>query len=232
VVRLFDLAAAFDHLREHAVLVTHAVAERGQAQRRKRVEKTRREAAQTAIAQSGVGLALEHLGQRPMGRLERGAHFSVEFESLQRVAERPAHQELHRHVVDATRVLRPPILVLGLHPAVGEFLAAGRRGGAQSRLCRARVCAARQCAVECRAKSHAGAGVAGLGSGHGGGVAHQVAVSGRRIDREHAICVHGASAGADHAAPDSRLAPRRIRYIVMALATGLCSGAIHGSGGQ
>ncbi len=28
------------------------------------------------------------------------------------------------------------------------------------------------------------------------------------------------------------LAPRRIRYIVMALATGVCTGAIHGSGGQ
>ncbi len=232
VVWLFDLAAVFDHLREHAVLVAHAIAERGQAQRRERIEKTSRQAPQPAIAQGRVGFAFEHITQRLMGGFQRQAQFGVEVQRLQRIAERPAHQEFHRHVVDATRVLRQPILILRLDPAVGELLAAGCRRGAQCGPCRTGFTAARQGAFECRAKSLSGAGRAGLGSAQGGRFVHRFTVSEREVDWEKAIGVRDAGAGAIDGAPDRHLALHRVRYIVMALAVGLCRGAYLGSGGQ
>ena len=55
---MLDLAAVDDALREHAVLVADAVAEGGQAERGHRIQETRRQPAQAAVAQCGVGLVL------------------------------------------------------------------------------------------------------------------------------------------------------------------------------
>ncbi len=99
----FDLAATGDLLREHAVLVAHAVAERRQAERGEGVEEARGEPAEAAVAERGVGLALEHIGQRRAGVLRRFAQRVVEAECGHGVAERAAHQEFHRQVVHAAR---------------------------------------------------------------------------------------------------------------------------------
>ncbi len=127
-IGVLDLAAAHDVLREHAVLVADAVAERGQAERGHRVEEAGRQAPEAAVAERRIGLALGHVLEalrmtrhglgRDAGEVERG----------ERVAHRATDQELHREVVDAPR-LRLALLGLGPHPAARELLARRMRHG-------------------------------------------------------------------------------------------------------
>jgi len=55
-------------------------------------------------------------------RVHRLRRLAAQLERRQRVAERAAHQELHRQVVDAAR-LGVALLGLGPHPALGQALA-------------------------------------------------------------------------------------------------------------
>jgi hypothetical protein len=75
--------AVLDVLREHAVFVADAVAERRQAQRGHRIQEAGRQPAQAAVAQRRVGLAVGHVFQRagvlrqrpgrlPVGQVQRG----------------------------------------------------------------------------------------------------------------------------------------------------------------
>ena len=56
---MFDLAAVVDFLAEHAVFIPQAIADRGNLERRQRIDKTGGQPAQAAIAQPGVWLLLE-----------------------------------------------------------------------------------------------------------------------------------------------------------------------------
>ena len=109
-------------LREHAVFVSDAVAEGGQAECRHRIEKAGCQAPEAAVAETRVALAIGHvlepvrmLGHRRCGR-------AAQFERGQRVRHRAADQELHRQVVDAARLLAA-LAALGLDPAGRELLA-------------------------------------------------------------------------------------------------------------
>ncbi len=128
-VGLLDLAAVADRLAEHAELVAHAVAEGRHAEGRHRVEEAGRQPAEAAVAERRIGLVLEQVGQRALAAdaFLRRRH---EVERVERVGERPPHQELHRQVVDAARPAGE-VLALGLAPAAGQFAAADRRQGAQ-----------------------------------------------------------------------------------------------------
>jgi hypothetical protein len=137
VVGLFDLPAVANGLREHAVLVAQAVAERRQAEFGARVEKTCCQPPQTAVAERCVFLVLEQIGQRLADGRELLAHRAFEAECRQCVAERAAHQKFHRQVMHAPRTARghgPRIVGLGLRPALRQQLAtrAGRRTQARA----------------------------------------------------------------------------------------------------
>jgi hypothetical protein len=61
-------------------------------------------------------------------RVHRRGGFAAQLERGQRVAQRAAHQELHRQVVDAARLVAC-LLRLGAHPALRELLARDLRDG-------------------------------------------------------------------------------------------------------
>ncbi len=66
VVGVLDLPAVGDLLAEHAVLVAQAVADRGDLQRRQRVDEAGGQPAQAAVAQAGVGLLFGQLVPVPV----------------------------------------------------------------------------------------------------------------------------------------------------------------------
>jgi hypothetical protein len=119
---VFDLAPALDGLREHAEFVADAVAVGRQAQRGHRIQETRRQPAQAAIAQRGVGLAALQVFQRGGVAHGRFGRRALQAQRGQRIAQRAADQELHRQVVDAAR---PGGAVGGVlrHPAAGQVFA-------------------------------------------------------------------------------------------------------------
>mmetsp|Transcript_19396 Transcript_19396/g.33516 ORF Transcript_19396/g.33516 Transcript_19396/m.33516 type:complete len:254 (+) Transcript_19396:2084-2845(+) len=111
VVRLLMLEAIDDILLEHAILVPDAVTPCGQAQCGHRVEETRRQTAQTPIAQGSITLLLcqvfeleAHLPKRLCIRL---SHIQVVY----CVEQRAAHEELHAQIVHTLGVL---LLEVGL----------------------------------------------------------------------------------------------------------------------
>ena len=100
VVGVLDLPAVGDLLAEDPVLVPQAVADRGELERRHRVEEAGGEPAQAAVAQAGVGLHLGELRPVELLALHRLPHDRLDPEVEDVVGQRPADQELHREVVD------------------------------------------------------------------------------------------------------------------------------------
>ncbi len=135
-VGMFHLPAFDDALREHAVLVADAVAERRQSERGHRIEETRRQPAEAAVAQRRIGLLLLDVLE-PLGMaLQRVRSVGRQVQRRQRVAQRAAHQEFHRQVVHAPAAL---LCRLRGHPALRQLCARqvrhatqplGGRGGA------------------------------------------------------------------------------------------------------
>ena len=103
-VGVLDLPAVHDVLREHAVLVADAVAERRQPERGHRVEKACRQPAEAAVAERSVGFVLGNVFQLAGVRAHRFARVAVQVERRQRVAQAAPHQELHRQVVHAAHL--------------------------------------------------------------------------------------------------------------------------------
>mmetsp|Transcript_21532 Transcript_21532/g.83660 ORF Transcript_21532/g.83660 Transcript_21532/m.83660 type:complete len:662 (+) Transcript_21532:1047-3032(+) len=150
VVRLLQLAALLDDLGKGAIAVAQAVAEGRQFQLGERIQEAGGQPAQPAVAQSGIGLALEHIAQRGAMLGQPGLQRTGQLQGGQRVRQRPAHQELHRQIVHAThRGLVAPLSVGGLGggPAARQRLAAGYRGGMQRGLRRGTVAGLGQLAL-------------------------------------------------------------------------------------
>src|SRR3989475_5579221 len=131
VVRTLPLPAVLDRLPEHAVLVAHPVAHRGQLHRRHRVEEARSESAEAAVAEASVGLLLEQA--HPVEVLLRDDLFRewIEQEIHDVVGERTADQELHREVVDALRVLAL-VGSFRAYPSLGQDVTYGAREGLEA----------------------------------------------------------------------------------------------------
>ena len=119
MVRIFDLAAVVDALREHAVLVADAVAEAGQPQRRHRIEKAGGEPAEAAVAQRRIRFERVQLVEIEAQSAQRLAAHVVQTERDQRIRERAPRQKLHRQVVDALGVLLV-VAAHGVHPALDQ----------------------------------------------------------------------------------------------------------------
>ena len=117
-VGVLDLPAFDDRLREHAVLVADAVAERRQAERGHRIQETGRQPAQAAVAQGGVGFVLFDVLELLRLLRQRCGGLSLQIQRGQRVAQRAPHQELHR------QVMHPPAAALRRlrgHPALRQL---------------------------------------------------------------------------------------------------------------
>ena len=124
---MLDLAAVDDRLREHAVFIAHAVAPRREFERCHRIEEAGGEPAEAAVAERGVGFALDELGERrSAGGCEGGFGGVSEIQRGERVIERAADQEFHRQVVDSAN-LASAVGDLRLDPALGEFFADEQR---------------------------------------------------------------------------------------------------------
>ena len=117
VIRDLDLVAVLDLLTEHAIAVTDAAAVRRITERRERIKEAGGETAEAAVAEGRVRfLVLDHV-QIEAHLRERLLHLLVGGEVDQVVAERSAHQEFHRHVVENLRILLVHDL-LRRHPVV------------------------------------------------------------------------------------------------------------------
>ena len=139
VVRLLHLAAVDDPLAEDAIVVPEAVAHAGEVQGGHRVEVARREAAEAAVAEAGVGLVVAQVVPVDAVLLERVAAEAVGLEVDDVVAEHAPDEELERHVVDALGVLAP-VLLLGADPALHDAVTHRvREGGVLVALGRARL---------------------------------------------------------------------------------------------
>ena len=122
VVGVLDLPAVGDLLAEDPVLVPQAVTDRGELERRHRVEEAGGEPAQAAVAQAGVGLHLGELRPVEFLALHRLPHDRLDPEVEDVVGQRPADQELHRQVVDLLGV-GAIIGRVRLQPALREHVA-------------------------------------------------------------------------------------------------------------
>src|SRR5262252_2763751 len=116
VVGFLDLLAIVNALGKDAEVIVQAIAEARHAQRGKRIEKARCQAAEATVAERGIGLVLEYIVAvlaRACGRgVESGSHSKC----IERVAQRASHQELDGEVVHAPGA-RGDVLAHGaVHP--------------------------------------------------------------------------------------------------------------------
>jgi hypothetical protein len=129
VVRLLDLIAVFDALAEHAVGVADAVADHRQAQGGATVHETGRQPAETAVAQTGVVLALGQLFQGQPHIVQGLADRLGDAEVQHGVAHGPAHQEFHGQVIGPAHAAVGLVSVAGVLPALPQPVAQGEHQG-------------------------------------------------------------------------------------------------------
>ncbi len=101
VIREFELPAVLDDLLEHAVVVTDAVAVRGNAERRHALDEAGGEPAEAAVAEAGVGLERAQAVEIDVQFGERIAHGFGDAEVVEVVEQQAADEEFERQVVDA-----------------------------------------------------------------------------------------------------------------------------------
>ena len=105
VVGHFHLIAVDYLLLEQAVFIADGAAHRGQVERGQRIHKARRQTAQTAVAQTGLGLALADFAQVETQFVHR-VHIRLFVEQVNHVVVHgAADQELGREVVDLLGLL-------------------------------------------------------------------------------------------------------------------------------
>ncbi len=125
-VRLLPLEAVEDLLLEQAVFVIDTVAEARHPQSRQRFQEAGCQAAQTAVAQPGIALAVQHLIEADA---ESGQHLAAQLlhpQVRQVIAQRAAHQEFHREVVELLGIFMA-VARFGLQHAVDNAVANGQR---------------------------------------------------------------------------------------------------------
>ena len=122
-IRLLDLAAVFYALVEHAVVVTDAVADHRQGKGRAAVEEARRETAEAAVAEAGIGFAVEYRLEVEAQPAKRFACLVLDAHAEQRVVQESTHEEFQRQVTHAPYLVafhRKTRLGPALHNAVAR----------------------------------------------------------------------------------------------------------------
>ena len=94
--RALDLRSVANHLPENAVLVPQTVADGRVLQRRERVDEAGREPTESAVAEPGIRLLLDHCVEIPTLLLQGTAYDRVRTEIHHVVAQRAAEKKLHR----------------------------------------------------------------------------------------------------------------------------------------
>ncbi|MGY3455157.1 hypothetical protein ACVWW5_000607 [Bradyrhizobium sp. LM3.4] len=127
-VRIFLLPTLIDDLAEQAVIITDAVSDRGDRQRRHAFHEAGGEAAEAAIAERGVRLAFAQLRQRYAEITERDLEDLEKPHVVERVGEETADQKFEREIIDA---LAPGIVAafLRAEPAMHDTVAQRQRRG-------------------------------------------------------------------------------------------------------
>ena len=123
-----DLVAVAEFLLEEPVLVMDSVADRRQIERRQRVEETRGETAETAVAEAHVVFLVAKLLVVQTEFLERMLHVVEDARAVEAVGEEPPHQELEREIIDPLDVLVVMDGRRGDHPLDDDALHRLRRG--------------------------------------------------------------------------------------------------------
>ena len=93
-----------NQLAENAVFIAQTVADGGVLQGRQGIDEAGGEAAEAAVAETGVRLLLDQYLEVPALLLHRLPHDRVRREIHDVVAKRPAEQKFHRQVVNALRI--------------------------------------------------------------------------------------------------------------------------------
>ncbi len=177
VIGGLHLHAVGGGLFEHAEAVAQAVAERGQFQFGKGVQKAGRQTTKSAVAERGIGLAFQYIAPGDATIRHQGAQARFQTERRQGIAHRAAHQEFHRKVVHAPawRVLAAHgIGFLGFGPALRQCFSAGFCGQAQRGACVQFACLLGEQLIE-TGQHRILQGVTGVGIQRGCGVIHGLA---------------------------------------------------------
>ena len=111
VVGLFGLPAVADALPENAIVVAQAIAHAGNTECRHRIEKTRRQPAQAAVAEAGVRFFLDDMKRVKLMMPRKLPRFGINPQVRNVVCQRAAEQELHREIIDALGVPLPVSLL-------------------------------------------------------------------------------------------------------------------------
>ncbi len=122
VIRLFALLAIDHTLTENTVVVAQAVARRREVERGERVHEAGCEAAETAIAETGVHFVVAQTVPVEAERVHSFAALVLEAEVDHVVTEEAADEELEREVIDAADLCGAVSILRG-HPAVNETVA-------------------------------------------------------------------------------------------------------------
>ncbi len=127
-VRIFLLPALVDDLAEQAVIITDAVADCRDRQRRHALHEAGGEAPEAAIAECRIRLAFAQLRQRDAEIAERDLEDLQQPHIVQRVGEEATDQEFQREIIDA---LASGVVaaLLGGEPAMHDAVAQRECGG-------------------------------------------------------------------------------------------------------
>ena len=128
VVRQFLLPAVLDGLFEDAVFVAQAITHGRDLHRGHGIEEASRQAPETAIAQTRVGLLFQQLEPIEVLLLDDFFRDGIEKKVRDIVGERAADEKFHREIVNALGVLAL-IGFLGMHPALRKNIAHGAGDG-------------------------------------------------------------------------------------------------------
>ena len=127
-VGIFVLPALRDDLAEQAEIVTNAIADRGDRQRRHALHEACREPAQTAIAERRIRFAFAQFGEADAEIAERGLEHLQQSHIVQRIGEQAADQKFQAEVIDPLGAGVVALLFAG-QPVVHDAVAQRQRRG-------------------------------------------------------------------------------------------------------
>ena len=128
VVRQFLLPAVLDGLFEDAVFVAQAITHGRDLHRGHGIEEASRQAPETAITQTRVGLLFEQLEPIEVLLLDGFFRDGIEEKVRDIVGQRAADEKFHREIVNALGVLAL-IGLFGTHPSLRKNIAHGAGDG-------------------------------------------------------------------------------------------------------
>ena len=122
VVRVLDLIAVIDMLLEHSVFVAQPIAGHRQPERRAAVEKTGRQAPQTAVTEARVRLGVLDLLEADGEVFDRLVDGLAQVQVEQMIAQRSANEVLQRQVMRAPDT-HPFVQAPGVAPVAHDTVA-------------------------------------------------------------------------------------------------------------